>query len=202
MRVNTASDVLFTQFFDFHTAKLEQTMILPSPAVSILLHRDSGLLAVICDDMVVRVIDIDLSRIVRELGGFQGRILDIVCSTIFLYANSKTCALQTFSPDSRWLVVTSLDSIIRTFDLPTGRLIDAFRTSSVATSVTFSPTNDFLATAHVDSVGVYLWWIFMRRTLDFSDVTSGPIEHNMMRYHSRQSLTMTFPMPNFLQCKA
>ncbi|KAF9819788.1 hypothetical protein IEO21_01879 [Rhodonia placenta] len=38
-----------------------------------------------------------------------------------------------------------------------GRLIDAFRTSSVATSVAFSPTNDFLATAHVDSVGVYLW---------------------------------------------
>jgi len=65
--------------------------------------------------------------------------------------------LKTFSPDSRWLVATSLDSIIRTFDLPTGRLIDAFRTPSVATSISFSPTNDFLATAHVDSVGVFLW---------------------------------------------
>ena len=41
--------------------------------------------------------------------------------------------------------------------MPTGRLIDAFRTSSVATSLSFSPTNDFLATSHVDSVGVYLW---------------------------------------------
>jgi len=50
-----------------------------------------------------------------------------------------------------------LDSIIRTYDVPTGRLIDAFRSSSVATSIAFSPTNDFLATAHVDSVGVYLW---------------------------------------------
>lgn len=36
-------------------------------------------------------------------------------------------------------------------------MIDAFRTPSVATSVSFSPTNDFLATSHVDSVGVYLW---------------------------------------------
>jgi U3 small nucleolar RNA-associated protein 21 len=51
----------------------------------------------------------------------------------------------------------SLDSVVRTFDIPTGRLIDAFRTPSVATSLSFSPTNDFLATSHVDSVGVFLW---------------------------------------------
>ncbi|KAH9857144.1 Utp21-domain-containing protein [Lenzites betulinus] len=127
-------------FFDFHTAALENTLVLPSAAVSITLHRDSGLLAVICDDLVVRIIDIETRRIVRELGGFRGRVLDL-----------------TFSPDSRWLVTTSMDSIIRTFDIPTGRLIDLFRTSSVATSVSFSPTNDFLATSHVDSVGVYLW---------------------------------------------
>ncbi|KAJ7444932.1 Utp21 specific WD40 associated putative domain-containing protein [Mycena latifolia] len=127
-------------FFDFHTTKLEYTLTLPSTAVSILLHRDSGLLAVICDDMVVRVVDIETRRVVRELGGFRARVLDI-----------------TFSPDSRWLVTTSLDSVIRTFDVPTGRLIDAFRTASVATSLSFSPTNDFLATAHVDSVGIYLW---------------------------------------------
>ena len=64
---------------------------------------------------------------------------------------------QAFSPDSRWLVTTSLDSIIRTYDVPTGQLVDAFRTTSISTSITFSPTGDFLATAQVDSVGVYLW---------------------------------------------
>ncbi|KAI0086197.1 Utp21-domain-containing protein [Irpex rosettiformis] len=127
-------------FFDFHTAELQCTVILPSSAVSITLHRDSGLLAVICDDLVVRVLDIETQRLVRELGGFRSRVLDL-----------------TFSPDARWIVTTSLDSTIRTFDVPTGQLIDAFRTASVATSVSFSPTNDFLATSHVDSVGVYLW---------------------------------------------
>jgi U3 small nucleolar RNA-associated protein 21 len=70
-----------------------------------------------------------------------------------------TYTLKTFSPDARWIITTSLDSIIRTFDVPTGQLIDAFRTSSVATSISFSPTNDFLATSHVDSVGVYLWYV-------------------------------------------
>ncbi|KAJ3511888.1 hypothetical protein NLJ89_g3846 [Agrocybe chaxingu] len=127
-------------FFDFQTTNLEHTVVLPSTAASILLHRDNGLLAVVCDDMVVRVIDIETRRVVRELSGFHGRILDIA-----------------FSPDSRWIVATSLDSVVRTFDVPTGRLIDAFRTSSVATSISFSPTNDFLATSHVDSVGVFLW---------------------------------------------
>lgn len=52
--------------------------MLPSTAVSILLHRDSGLLAIVCDDMAVRIVDIETHRVVRELGGFRGRILDIV----------------------------------------------------------------------------------------------------------------------------
>lgn len=69
---------LVLQFFDFQTTNLEHTLILPSTAVSILLHRDSGLLAVVCDDMVVRVVDIETRRVVRELGGFRGRVLDIV----------------------------------------------------------------------------------------------------------------------------
>jgi len=35
--------------------------------------------------------------------------------------------------------------------------VDSFKVDSVATSVTFSPTGDFLATAHVDSLGIFLW---------------------------------------------
>lgn len=46
---------------------------------------------------------------------------------------------------------------MRTYDVPTGQLVDAFRTTSISTSLTFSPTGDFLATAQVDSVGVFLW---------------------------------------------
>ncbi|KAG2158310.1 Utp21 specific WD40 associated putative domain-containing protein [Suillus bovinus] len=119
-------------FFDFHACTLDQVIVLPTPASSIMLQRDSGLLAVICDDMVVRIIDIETHRIVRELA----------------------CGIHAHS---RWIVVTSLDSVIRTFDIPTGQLINAFRTTSVATSIAFSPTNDFLATTHVDSVGIFLW---------------------------------------------
>lgn len=73
-----ATDIAVMQFFDFQTTKLEYTLVLPSTAPSILLHRDNGLLAIICDDMVVRIVDIETRRIVRELTGFQSRVLDIV----------------------------------------------------------------------------------------------------------------------------
>ena len=49
------------------------------------MHRDSGLLGVVCDDMVVRVVDIETRRIVRELGGFKGRVLDIVSLSLDEY---------------------------------------------------------------------------------------------------------------------
>ncbi|KAL1412861.1 rRNA-processing protein utp21 [Vanrija albida] len=136
-------------FFDFHTTQLLHTVQLDSSITAIDLNRDSGLLAVVCDDLVVRLVDIETRRVVRELRGFRGRILD-----------------TTFTPDSRWLIATSLDSVIRTFDIPSGKLVDAFRSSSIATSVTFSPTGDFLATAHVDSLGVHLW----ANKAQFSDV--------------------------------
>jgi U3 small nucleolar RNA-associated protein 21 len=72
------TDIAVIQFFDFQTTKLEYTLVLPSSAPSILLHRDNGLLAIICDDMVVRIVDIETRRIVRELTGFHSRVLDIV----------------------------------------------------------------------------------------------------------------------------
>lgn len=147
-------------FFDFHTAKLVHVLVIPAAVVSIALQRDSGLLAVTCDDLIVRLVDIETHRIVREFGGFGGRVLDL-----------------TFSSDSRWLITTSLDSIIRTFDIPSGRLIDAFRTASIATSVSFSPTGDFLATAHVDSVGVYLWANRAQYTdISFRSITEEDLE--------------------------
>ncbi|GAA5908186.1 hypothetical protein JCM6882_005967 [Rhodosporidiobolus microsporus] len=127
-------------FFDFQSMKLYGTLNIKASVTSILLQRDNGLLAVVCDDLVVRIVDIETKRVVRELIGPRGRILDLA-----------------FSPDSRWIIVTSQDSIIRTFDVPTGQLVDAFRTKTVATSLSFSPTGDFLATTHVDSVGIFLW---------------------------------------------
>jgi U3 small nucleolar RNA-associated protein 21 len=81
-----SNELPFLQFFDFHSTKLEHTLVLPSAAVSISLHRDSNLLAVVCDDMIVRIVDIETRRVVRDLGGFRGRVLDIVCVSPLFYS--------------------------------------------------------------------------------------------------------------------
>ncbi|KAG0135859.1 hypothetical protein HOY82DRAFT_498741 [Tuber indicum] len=104
------------------------------------LHRHSDLLAVCCDDLCIRVVDIETRKTVRELRGAQGRINDFC-----------------FSNDGRWIIGASTDSIVRIWDLPTGHLIDGIRTKSIVTAMAFSGTGEFLATAHVDSVGINLW---------------------------------------------
>lgn len=41
--------------------------------------------------------------------------------------------------------------------MPTGFLISALRLPSIATAIAFSPSGEFLATAHVGSLGIHLW---------------------------------------------
>ncbi|KAI8452425.1 WD repeat-containing protein 36 [Phakopsora pachyrhizi] len=144
-------------FYDFVTTSLIKTVHATSGAASTLLQRDSGLLAVNCSEMRILILDIDTRQVIRELVGFSKPISDM-----------------TFTKDSRWLVASSDDSVIRTFDLPTGALIDAFKTHSIATSVSFSPTGDFLASAHVDSVGILLW----ANRAQFSEVSYRSLPEN------------------------
>ncbi|GAA5808757.1 hypothetical protein MFLAVUS_002153 [Mucor flavus] len=128
------------KIWEIKTAKVVHTIELESPVVSMRYHIDNDLLAVVCDDLGIRVIDIETKKIVREFWGHRNRITDF-----------------TFSPDSRWIVSASLDGTVRTWDLPTGAMIDIFKVEDIVTCLAFSPDSDFLATAHVDNVGIFLW---------------------------------------------
>ncbi|KAF9932543.1 hypothetical protein BGZ75_004042 [Mortierella antarctica] len=128
------------KLWDIKSGKCEHTMEMPSPITHLLLYPENNHLAVICDDLCIRIVDLENRRVVREFWGHSNRITDM-----------------TFSPDGHWLVSASLDATIRTWDLPTGHMVDIFRCESIATSVSFSPTGDYLATAHVDNVGIFLW---------------------------------------------
>ena len=50
-----------------------------------------------------------------------------------------------------------IDNFTAFIPLTPGNLISAFRTPSPVSSLCFSPTGDFLATALADNVGIYLW---------------------------------------------
>lgn len=74
-----------SQFFDFQTMKLGASIALGASVTSILLQRDNGLLAATCDDLTVKIVDIETRRVVRELSGSRGRILDVVSSSVRLW---------------------------------------------------------------------------------------------------------------------
>ncbi|KAJ2994757.1 hypothetical protein HDV02_001333 [Globomyces sp. JEL0801] len=128
------------KFWEFNKGILLDSITLSAPISFFKLHQESRLLAVITDDLTIQVIDIDTKRIVREFQGHHNRITSLA-----------------FSPDGRWIITSSMDLTIRTWDLPTGFLIDCFKVPDVCTSLDMSPTGDFLATTHVNQVGIFLW---------------------------------------------
>lgn len=127
-------------FWDFLTGKrVDRFCIGPSTVTALDYNPVSGLISLACDDPCIRIIDIETRKTVRELWGCVGKIYD-----------------HSFSHDGRWIVACSMDSVIRVFDLATGHLIDAFRTRT-CTSVAFSSTGEFLATAHTGHNGINIW---------------------------------------------
>eukprot|EP00794_Sanderia_malayensis_P006767 gene6767-7529_t len=130
----------FLKFWGFKSRKMVAYEKFDSPIRQMVLQRDSSLLAVSLEDFSVKIIDIDTRKIVRNFLGHQHSITDMA-----------------FSPDARWLLTSSMDSSIRTWDLPSARLVDCFLVDSPITSLAFSPTGDFLATAHLEAIGIYLW---------------------------------------------
>ncbi|KAL4889301.1 Utp21 specific WD40 associated putative domain-containing protein [Aspergillus ambiguus] len=120
-------------------------------------NSTSELVAFSCDDLSIRVVDIETRKVVREFWGCVGQVNDFA-----------------FSSDGRWIIAASMDSIIRVWDLPTGHLIDLFRIPNTCTALAMSSTGEFLATAHADGLGVSLW---TNRSL-FVPVSTQNVEEN------------------------
>lgn len=114
------------------------------------------MLAIALEDFSINIIDMDTRRLVRKFVGHTAQLTD-----------------ATFSPDSRWLITSSMDCSIRTWDVPSAQLVDQFQMDNACISLNMSPTGDALATAHVDSLGIFLWCnrtLYVKVTLKSLDV--------------------------------
>jgi U3 small nucleolar RNA-associated protein 21 len=142
--VMTTSLDLSLKFWDFLKGDLIETISTEAPISQLLFHPASDLAALATDDLKVYVYDVHTHKLVRKFGGGaegpQNRISDMA-----------------FSPDGRWLVTSSMDSGVRVYDVPSGRMVDWFVFGSPVSSLAFSPNSEFLATTHADNLGVFLW---------------------------------------------
>jgi len=62
-----------------------------------------------------------------------------------------------FAPDGRTLYTASLDRTIRVWDVPTNQCIDWMGFRTAPTSLTVSPTGEFIATTHAGNLGISMW---------------------------------------------
>uniref|UniRef100_A0A2S2PSE4 WD repeat-containing protein 36 n=1 Tax=Schizaphis graminum TaxID=13262 RepID=A0A2S2PSE4_SCHGA len=138
--VSGGSDT-FLQFWNFKKLNLLSKLDLEDTVSLFSWHTESSFLAVALDNYDICLVDIDTRTIVRKFTGHRGPLTDL-----------------TFSPDSRWLVSSAMDSTIRTWDIPSSSMIDILKVDTPCVSLTFSPTGSYLATAHADRLGIYLWF--------------------------------------------
>lgn len=80
-------------------------------------HAESSFLAIALDNYDISIIDVDTRTVVRKFSGHRGPLTDL-----------------TFSPDSRWLVTSAMDSTIRTWDIPSSSMIDILKVSFIMNS--------------------------------------------------------------------
>lgn len=115
--------------------------------LSMRFHRGSDLAAFACTDGCIRVVDITTQKLIRELWPARSPLpqLQDLEYTDFV-----------FSTDGHWIAACAAQFVFL-WDLPTGHLVDAFILRSKCSTLAFSPTGEYLATATEDSFGVDIW---------------------------------------------
>lgn len=137
-----------------------RTLDLKEPINFFRTNNENNFLAVAMEDFTIKIIDITSYKTckgpIRELDSHAGQLTDIA-----------------FSRDNYWLISSSMDASIKIWDIPSGNLIDQFKTNSPCVSLDISPDGVTLATSHSEYLGVFLW---SRREFNMRaiDVTQQP----------------------------
>ncbi|CAM9715574.1 unnamed protein product, partial [Sphacelaria rigidula] len=127
-------------FWAFREKRANGGVAVGSGVSQLELVRDTDLVALACDDKVVRLYDLATRKLVRHLAGHSNHLTDM-----------------TFTPDARRLITSSMDHTVRIWDLPTGRCVDWMWFKKAVTGVTVSPTGEFMCTSHHGRVGLSVW---------------------------------------------
>merc|ERR1719223_150143 len=129
--------------FKTHFPHKKSPYMLPAAATKLCHVQDSDLAAIALEDYSALLFDCSTLSVVRRFG-FGTR------------ATSHTAPITDlgFSPDGRTLYTSSLDRTVRVWDVPTNSCVDWLGFNTAPTSLTISPTGEFLATTHYGKLGI------------------------------------------------
>jgi WD40 repeat protein len=120
-----------------------------------IVHRDSGLIALAFNDYTIKIYDFD-TMIFKCIRTFTSN------------THTNDIKIFAFMPDVRRLLRASLDKTMCIWDIPSGQLIDMIAFDQAIIALAISLNGDMLATGQTDALNVYLW--------------SNPIDQRMMVY--------------------
>ena len=127
------------------------------------LHRSSALLAAACDDLVIRVWDCSTEAFSSNAGSSSATTVATAengfAPTLVRYFEGHTGRITdvVWSEDARWIISSAADSSVRVWDVPSSRCVQWMTFEHSVTALALSPDNQYLATAHAHSNGVFLW---------------------------------------------
>jgi len=104
-------------------------------------HSATSMLAIVLEDFSVVILDIESFKVVRKLLGHVGCIND-------------AC----WSEDGHMIVTASNDCSVRFWDVSLDRMISSFVATTAVKTLTLSPNSALLATSHVGSSSITLWY--------------------------------------------
>ena len=138
--VVTVGDDLKVKFWNFKRKKLScKPLTLKSKPLFAKVHRPTSMLAVALVDFQIRVYDVE-TRNVARIFDCRGTVTDLA-----------------WSGCGGFIVTSSADCYVRTFDMSLGVLIDQFPVDEPVTSLCLSPNGALLATSHSESPAISLW---------------------------------------------
>jgi len=77
--IELLTSIFSCKFWDFQKMTIVGGLFIGTGVTKMIINKDSELLAVLCDDFVVRVYDIETQRIVRRFIGHTNQLTDLVC---------------------------------------------------------------------------------------------------------------------------
>ncbi|EME29107.1 U3 small nucleolar RNA-associated protein 21 [Galdieria sulphuraria] len=128
------------KFWSRQELKLLYTIEIGIPIVQVVWGYVCNLLAILCDNFEIHLVDPETKQLARRFIGHQGPLTD-----------------AQFSGDGYFLLSSSLDGSLRVWNIQLGRCVDIFEFEHAPISIAFSPNNDFIATCHSNCIGIALW---------------------------------------------